>query len=537
MCGIFGILGEEFIKNNLSQIKDALELIEHRGPDSASIDMLDNERVLLGFHRLAIMDPSNKGNQPLNLNGYYLICNGEIYNYKKLIEDEGFEVKTGSDCEVILHMYKKYGIDKTIRRLDGVFAFMLYDINNKVLHVGRDPVGVRPLFYFKRGNTHGFCSEVKSLSYLLDSFIEDDTKIEIFPPGSYISISDYVKVDRFTYYNYDYSREIGNLEDKEVMNNIKILFAKAVNKRLMSDRPLGCLVSGGLDSSLVASITSHLGIDNLETFSIGIGNSPDLNYADEVAEYLGTKHHRIEMDIEDFINVVPDVIRSIESYDITTVRASVPNYLLSQYINRETDIKVILSGEGADEILGGYLYFHNAPDMESFQNETHRRVRLLHQYDVLRSDRATAAHGLEVRVPFLDKDLINYVLSLEPRYKVHYDENEKRIEKYILRKAFDGKYLPENILWRQKDAFSDAVGYNWVTSIKEFANNEISDDEFSNREELYPYNTPDTKEAFYYRKIFEEYYPGRAELISEMWRPLWSDTTEPSATALSIHKK
>ena len=211
-------------------------------------------------------------------------------------------------------------------------------------------------------------------------------------------------------------------------------------------------------------------------------------------------------------------------------------FLLSRRI-KSMGIKMVLSGEGADEILGGYLYFHNAPDRESFQNETERRVKLLHQYDVLRSDRATAAHGLEVRVPFLDKEFINYILSLDSKYKVNYDENGTRIEKYILRKSFEGNYLPDDILWRQKDAFSDAVGYNWVTSIKEHANNEISDEEFANRDEIYPHNTPDTKEAFYYRKIFEEYYPGRANLISEIWRPLWSDTNEPSATQLNIHKK
>ena len=534
MCGIFGIIGDEFIINNLAQIHDAISLIEHRGPDSTTMQIYDENRLLFGFHRLAIMDPTRKGNQPLNLNGYYLICNGEIYNYKKLIEEEGFEVKTGSDCEVILHMYNKYGIEATIRRLDGVFAFILYDFNNKVLHVGRDPVGVRPLFYFRTNEAMGFCSEAKSLEYLFD---DSSVEINIFSPGTYMSIDEDFNLFTKIYYTYDYTPMIYSDSEEEVMKNIKVLFAKAVNKRLMSDRPLGCLVSGGLDSSLVASIISHLGKDKLETFSIGIGNSPDLNYADEVASYLGTNHHRVELDVEDFINAVPDVIKSIESYDITTIRASVPNYLLAQYISRETDIKVILSGEGADEILGGYLYFHNAPDMESFNNETHRRVRLLHQYDVLRSDRTTAAHGLEVRVPFLDKEFINYVLSLEPKYKVPFDGDEKRIEKYILRKAFDGKYLPDNILWRQKDAFSDAVGYNWVTSIKEHANNEISDEEFADREELYPYNTPDTKEAYYYRKIFEEYYPGRAEWIREIWRPLWSDTTEPSATALSIHNK
>lgn len=531
MCGIFGIIGEEYILNNLSQIQDALSLIVHRGPDSTAMEVIGNDNVLFGFHRLAIMDPSNNGNQPLNLNGYNLICNGEIYNYKKIIEEEGFEVKTGSDCEVILHLYKKYGIDATIRRLDGVFAFALYDSHKKLLYLGRDPIGVRPLFYVISDGNIGFCSEIKSLQSLYNN-----EEIKIFQPGTYMEIDENKNAEITRYYDYDYSKIINNTEE-EVMKNIKILFAKSVNKRLMSDRPLGCLVSGGLDSSLVASIASHLGNDKLETFSIGIADSPDLRYADKVSNYLGTKHHKIEMDIEDFINVVPDVIRSIESYDITTVRASVPNYLLAQYINRETNIKVILSGEGADEILGGYLYFHNAPDRESFQNETERRVKLLHQYDVLRSDRATAAHGLEVRVPFLDKEFINYILSLDSKYKVNYDEYGMRIEKYILRKSFEGNYLPDDILWRQKDAFSDAVGYNWVTSIKEHANNEISDEEFANRDELYPHNTPDTKEAYYYRKIFEEYYPGRANLISEIWRPLWSDTNEPSATQLNIHKK
>jgi len=552
MCGIFAYLLFKNINKNTPLkeiIKQNSNLIFGRGPDVNKELSFDTNTFYLNldFYRLSIMDTSDKGDQPITHTEkkIHLICNGEIYNYDKLRKDNKFITKSDSDCEVILHMYEKYGIVETVKSLDGVFSFILYDEEKNLLYAARDPIGVRPLFY-AINNTEksiSFSSEAKSLKNLYD-------KVNIFQPGHYLEIkldgmtfnenssqqildSQTITYQKFPYYYY-YYQTITDTQDNAI-TTIRNSFIEAVNKRLMSDRPVGCLLSGGLDSSLVSSIVSmnfsEENKKNLHTFSIGLENSPDLENAEKVAKYLGTTHHRVELTVQDFVDAVPEVIKTIESYDITTIRASVPNYLLAKYISENTDIIVILSGEGADEIFGGYLYFHYAPTPDEFQEETHRRVRLLHQFDVLRCDRTTAKHGLEVRVPFLDKEFINYVLSLEPNHK--YSEN-KRIEKWILREAFRG-FLPDEILWRQKDAFSDAVGYTWVSKIKEVSKNAISEERYNNRKELYPNNTPDTEEAFYYREIFEEFYPNNCHLISEIWRPKWTNTKEPSATALNVH--
>ncbi len=549
MCGIFAyLLFKNEIKTRPSKnIKENSRLIFGRGPDVNKEWIFEEDEIYLNldFYRLSIMDTSSNGDQPLKhpTKDIWIICNGEIYNHEKLKLENDFETSSNSDCEIILHMYKKYGIRRTVENLDGVFSFILYDKEKKRIFAARDPIGVRPLFFAinNQEKSMAFASEMKCLTNLFET-------VDIFQPGHYLemAIEDNtfsniksievlnnfsIKYQKFSYYQYYYPENYK--KEADALIDIRNMFIDGVNKRLMSDRPVGCLLSGGLDSSLVSSIVSMSYEDkkNLHTFSIGLENSPDLDNAEIVSKYLGTTHHRVELKVEDFIAVIPEVIKTIETYDITTIRASVPNYLLAKYISENTDIIVILSGEGADEIFGGYLYFHYAPSEEEFQEETHRRVRLLHQFDVLRCDRTTATHGLEVRVPFLDKEFINYVLSLDPALKI---SNNKRIEKWILRKAFQG-FLPEKILWRQKDAFSDAVGYTWVSKIKEISKNNISLERYENRKELYPHNTPDTEEAFYYREIFEEYYPNKSHLISEIWRPKWTDTTEPSATALKVH--
>ena len=533
MCGIFAyLLFKNEIKTRPSKnIKENSRLIFGRGPDVNKEWIFEEDEIYLNldFYRLSIMDTSSNGDQPLKhpTKDIWIICNGEIYNHEKLKLENDFETSSNSDCEIILHMYKKYGIRRTVENLDGVFSFILYDKEKKRIFAARDPIGVRPLFFAinNQEKSMAFASEMKCLTNLFDT-------VDIFQPGHYLemAIEDNtfsniksievlnnfsIKYQKFCYYQYYYPENYK--KEAEALIDIRNMFIDGVNKRLMSDRPVGCLLSGGLDSSLVSSIVSMSYEDkkNLHTFSIGLQNSPDLDNAEIVSKYLGTTHHRVELKVEDFIAAIPEVIKTIETYDITTIRASVPNYLLAKYISENTDIVVILSGEGADEILGGYLYFHYAPSEEEFQEETHRRVRLLHQFDVLRCDRTTATHGLEVRVPFLDKEFINYVLSLNPALKI---SNNKRIEKWILRKAFEG-FLPEKILWRQKDAFSDAVGYTWVSKIKEISKNNISLERYENRKELYPHNTPDTEEAFYYREIFEEYYPNKSHLISEIWRP------------------
>ena len=549
MCGIFAyLLFKNEIKTRPSKnIKENSRLIFGRGPDVNKEWIFEEDEIYLNldFYRLSIMDTSSNGDQPLKhpTKDIWIICNGEIYNHEKLKLENDFETSSNSDCEIILHMYEKYGIRKTVENLDGVFSFILYDKEKKRIFAARDPIGVRPLFFAinNQDKSMAFASEMKCLTNLFDT-------VDIFQPGHYLemAIEDNtfsniksievlnnfsIKYQKFSYYQYYYPENYK--KEADALIDIRNMFIDGVNKRLMSDRPVGCLLSGGLDSSLVSSIVSMSYEDkkNLHTFSIGLENSPDLDNAEIVSKYLGTTHHRVELKVEDFIAAIPEVIKTIETYDITTIRASVPNYLLAKYISENTDIIVILSGEGADEIFGGYLYFHYAPSEEEFQEETHRRVRLLHQFDVLRCDRTTATHGLEVRVPFLDKEFINYVLSLDPALKI---SNNKRMEKWILRKAFEG-FLPEKILWRQKDAFSDAVGYTWVSKIKEISKNNISLERYENRKELYPHNTPDTEEAFYYREIFEEYYPNKSHLISEIWRPKWTDITEPSATALKVH--
>lgn len=493
MCGIFASL-------NSGNFHEHFEKLKHRGPDRSKI--YEDDRCFLGFHRLCIHDTTHHGDQPLELDDMKLICNGEIYNYKELVETNNFHMSSGSDCEVILHMYKKYGIRDTLDRLDGVFAFVLKDGDN--FYAARDYYGVRPLFYGKDENdTYYFASEIKALSFL--------ERVEWFPSGQYWNgdfINYKIIYDKpFHFFNEDTCRE---------------LLTKAVNKRLSGERPIGFLLSGGLDSSIVCKLGKDFLKKDITTFSIGyVGNSRDLTYSDIFVKENRTKHHVVRYNFEEALNILPEVIRMIESYDITTIRASVPHYLIGKYIKENTDIKIVLSGEGADEIFGGYLYFHNAPTINDFKNETMRLLDDIYMFDALRSDRCMASHGLEVRVPFLDKDFVRFVMRTDTNQKVV----QNGYEKYYLRKTFEND-LPKEIAWRRKDGFSDSNG-NFVNDFKEWVETEISDFELNNN----PYNCS-TKEELYYRRIFEENYPKRENITPYMWRPKWTHIIDPSGQLL-----
>jgi asparagine synthase (glutamine-hydrolysing) len=593
MCGIFAyfLFGKNSISDNYKKILlERSSKISHRGPDHREcVEYSSNNKYysMMDFHRLCINDLTDHGTQPMELDGIYLMTNGEIYNYKKIYDSitdlssdyvlnlarkykpsknkilttkyEGV-MSSHSDCEVILHLYKYLvhdiglhlndAINELFSVLDGVFATVIHDTNKNMIIAGSDPVGVRSLFWKREENELCFCSEYKGL-------IDGDKNYGRFQPGTFwiINVGNYeyrnkINITEHTYGVYPSVSLMNHGSSYELMlKNINMLLEKAVEKRLMSDRRIGCLLSGGLDSSLVASIIVKLlkkkdnfDTKQLMTFSVGLKDSPDLVYAKKVADMLGTDHHEVIVTVEDMINAIPEVVRVTETYDITTIRASVPNYLLSKYIKENTDVTVIFSGEGADEIFGGYLYFDLAPNFREFQKETYNRVEKLHMYDVLRCDKTTASQSLEVRVPFLDKTFMNYVMQIDPYFKMTRKDGSdlpnSKVGKHLLRNAFDNEYtyLPHDVLWRQKDAFSDAVGYNWVSKIKEFTD-EMYMEEFKQNNN-YKYNKPETTESYYYRKLFHEYYGDKNVelLIGEIWRPRWTNERDPSATLLEHHK-
>ena len=527
MCGIFSYKGSN---KSLEQLKTSIDLIQYRGPDNSKYKSFDNN-VLFGFHRLSIVGISDMGNQPLfhpedkNLS---LICNGEIYNYKKLAEKYNFNLKTGSDCEIILHLYKKFGIDKAVRMLDGVFMFVLYDIKKNIFLSARDPFGVRPGFI-------GFDEEDIYISSEAKPLIKHCSKIIPFKPGTWFSSN---KINQF---NPFYELKFQNYSDLNLIyKNINNLLTQAVVKRLMSDRKIGCLLSGGLDSSLIAALVAKYGDNsNLDTFSIGMPGSVDLHYANIVAKHIGSNHHHIEISAQDFLNSIEEVIYKIESYDITTVRASVGNYLVSKYIKNNSDCKVIFNGDGSDEVCCGYFYLKNAPNMKSLQDESYKLIEEIHLFDVLRSDRSVSSNGLEPRTPFLDKEFVQYYFSINTSLK-DFDGN-KKIEKFLLREAFkNDNILPDEILWRNKCAFSDGVSNqknSWHTIIKLYFDKKISDDEYKKSLDKYIHCPPNSKESYYYRKVFDKHFPNSEKLIPHFWMPNWSDVKDPSARELGEYKE
>lgn len=528
MCGIIYYYGQTDLQ--LKHIIKSVNVLNLRGPDNNNTIQINNNNIM-GFSRLSINDTSEDGNQPLIKNDrYFLICNGEIYNHQKLKETHDFLCKSKSDCEVIINMYEKYGIDniKTlINELDGVFAFVLYDKLLDITIITRDPYGVRPLFIgYTKNNEIIFCSEMKPISNYCN-------KIEHFTPGHYIIINKgHISMDK--YHNFDF--KITNDSYSIIKQNIRQLLMNSVDKRLMSDRPIGCLLSGGLDSSLISALVSrHYEPYTLNTFSIGMKGSTDLHYAKLASDHIKSKHHNIELTMEDFLEAIEKVIYIIESYDITTVRASVGNYLVGKYIKENTDCKVIYNGDGSEEIMGSYRWFSYIDNEEDFYNENYKLLTEISYYDVLRSDRSISDNGLEARVPFLDKTFVDYVMSIPPKYKMF---NKNIIEKKILREAFENdNLLPSEVLWRKKEAFSDGVSSldkSWFEIIQESLELTISDEMFEKQCLLYKHNTPFSKEALYYRNVFESHFNNKANVIPHFWmpNPKWCNVTDPSARVI-----
>ena len=529
MCGILGLL---LANKTLShkEIMAAFMSLKNRGPDNYDeCDIIKKRRIIgfeqfwFGFHRLCINDLSQGGDQPFQVGRIILMCNGEIYNHTELKKKFNIKCESNSDCEVIAHMYDRFGIDFTIENLDGVFAFSLYDMDKNLLYVVRDRIGVRPIFYSMDINFNfTFASEAKALELL------NCKNITQLAGGNYIKINITHKLVNVKNYWTLPSKPSENFR-ATLHINIRELLQNAVKKRLISDRPIGCLLSGGLDSSVIASILAKNGIKS--TFSIGFKDSIDLKYARIVANYLDTNHHEIILSYEEALEAIPEVIYAIESYDITTVRASTPMYLLCKHIKNNYKETVIFSGEGSDELMGGYLYFHKAPTGDAMFKESKRLVEELPYYDVLRADRSTSSNGLELRVPFLDKEFLEFCMSIEGKYRKPLDN----MEKYYLRKAFEGD-LPKSVLWRLKDGMSDGVGGKekpWYKYIQELAEKKVSDDELEKYKDILP--KPVTKEGIYYYKIYKERFPNVTKL-THYWMPKWvEDCDDPSGRVVEIN--
>ncbi len=524
MCGILAIIGKGKDEQLVQQLSKRMS---HRGPDESDIHITENGHIL-SHERLSIID-LHSGKQPIQgCSTAWMVHNGEIYNHQELrdtiLKDHTFRSK--SDSEVIVHLYEKYGYD-FVHLLDGDFAFVVIDGDDYI--AGRDPLGVKPLYYGmdERGRMY-FASEMKPIADQCKTF-------STFPPGHYYTPeTGFVKYYKPEYE--DYTKATAELD----LEAIRTSLTEATRKRLMSDVPIGVLLSGGLDSSLTSSIAARLLKEKgkeLHSFSIGLdADAPDAKAARKVAEFLGTKHHEIHFTIEQGIEILEKLIWHLETYDVTSVRASTPMYFLSKAIT-DMGIKVVLSGEGADEVFGGYLYFRNAPTTEDFTKETIERVQKLFTADLLRADKSTMAHGLEARVPFLDKAFLDVAMMIkgEEKQPKTYDG----VEKYILRKAFDTPdqpYLPQEVLWRQKEQFSDGVGYSWIDTLIEFCASQVTDEQMEKAAELFPYNTPATKEAYYYRSIFHKFYPqvSAAQTVRK-WIPKWQENQDPSGRANAAH--
>jgi asparagine synthase (glutamine-hydrolysing) len=501
MCGIFLHLSEDTI--DVENVRGYGNKMSHRGPDSTVEKVLNvDKNIYFLFHRLAINGLNEMGNQPMDIDNKILMCNGEIYNYKELAEKYNFTLTTGSDCEIIIHLSKILPINEYIHLLDGVFSFVLYDKNSKCLTIGHDPLGVRPL-YWSKGNNDDDCREI-TLSSEMKSIYGLNENIGFYPPGSfsmyYLNTN---KLHTYSYYDFIYDRITSNEED--ILTTIKSKLTRAVKKRLLGERPIGCLLSGGLDSSVITSIVcKFIEPSKVKTFAIGLEGSPDLIASEKVAKYLGTDHTSVVISEEDMFDCIEETIYQIESRDTTTIRASVPMYLLSKYISKNTNIKVILSGEGSDEASGSYLYFHKAPTPNAFQEETIRLLKDVRMFDVLRADKTTAGNGLELRVPFFDKEFLNYYMGINPELKTV----RNGMEKYLLRKSFEGE-LPEELLWRRKDGFSDGVSKNerpWYEIIDE----KSKQNGYEGEKDLYS-------------TLFKKHYEKSYNIISYEWMPKWVD--------------
>jgi asparagine synthase (glutamine-hydrolysing) len=500
MCGIVGAFNiPDEVIGIRSQVLQMVSKVRHRGPDWSGI--YENGQVVLAHERLAIVDVAS-GKQPLyNYEGdLVLIANGEIYNYAALkAQLSEYDFQTKSDCEVIMALYQKYGAN-FLEHLNGTFAFALYDERQNTYLIARDHLGIIPLYMgWDASGIFYVASEMKALQNAC-------VRMEEFPPGHFIYSPEGGQLQ--TWYQRDWSSFDAVSTNTSDANRLRQTLSQSVQRQLMSDVPCGLLLSGGLDSSIntaLAKIHSAASVGDateLHSFAVGLNNSPDLAAARKVAEFIGTVHHEVLYTLQEGIDALRDVIYHLETYDVTTVRAATPMYLLARVIN-SMGIKVVLSGEGADELFGGYLYFHKAPDARAFHEETVRKLRKLHLYDCLRANKALAAWGVEGRVPFLDKEFIDVAMSLNPGDKM---ASGNKIEKWILRDAFRG-LLPDEILWRQKEQFSDGVGYGWIDALKSLAEEIISDSELEQAATRFRVNPPMNKEAYYYRSIFSELFP------------------------------
>lgn len=519
MCSIIGYCDSGV---TFDTFKRGFDKTISRGPDDSRI--IDTGKGLLGFHRLAIMGLTDKGMQPFEHKGSYIVCNGEIYGFARIKADlisKGYIFESDSDCEILLPMYREYGTDM-FGMLDAEYALIIYDGDTQEFIAARDPIGIRPLYYgYDRKGVIVFASEAKNLTELTD-------RIMPFPPGHYykdgkfIPYCDIAAVDTYTCSDLD-----------EICSNIHDKLAAGVDKRLIADAKVGFLLSGGLDSSLVCAIAARKSKEPIRTFAIGMSEDAiDLKYAKQVADYIGSEHTEVIITRDDVIENLESVIALLGTYDITTIRASMGMYLVCKYIHENTDIRVLLTGEISDELFG-YKYTDFAPSAAEFQKEAQKRIRELHMYDVLRADRCISVNSLEARVPFGDLDFVKYVMSIDPEKKL----NKYGKGKYLLRRAFEGDYLPHDILYREKAAFSDAVGHSMVDDLKQYAENCYTDAEFKTNCEKYTFAKPFTKESLLYREIFEKYYPGQAEMIVDFWMPNkeWDGckVNDPSARVLS----
>jgi len=528
------------------QVLEMSKKIRHRGPDWSGI--YSDEKTVMAHERLAIVDPAS-GQQPLFSEDKKLVlaANGEIYNHRELRKQFNgtYNFQTASDCEIILALYKEKGVD-FIDDLNGIFGFALYDVEKDEYFIARDHMGIIPLYIgWDQNGTFYVASELKALEGVC-------SKIELFPPGHYMSSRDgeFVK-----WYNREWTEYDAVKENETSIAEVKQALEDAVHRQLMSDVPYGVLLSGGLDSSVTSAIakkyaqkrvesddTSEAWYPQLHSFSVGLEGSPDLAAAQKVADYIGTIHHEIKFTIQEGLDAIKDVIYNIETYDITTIRSSTPMYLMARVI-KSMGIKMVLSGEGADEIFGGYLYFHKAPNAKEFHEETVRKLDKLHMYDCLRANKSLMAWGIEGRVPFLDKEFIDVAMRLNPQDKMI---NGERMEKWIIRKAFEDM-LPESVAWRQKEQFSDGVGYSWIDTLKEVVDKEVSDEQLANAKFRFPIQTPQNKEEFYYRSIFEDHFPSDAAALSVPqeasvacstqialdWDEAFKNMNEPSGRAIA----
>ncbi len=552
MCGIVCAFDLKDTSDSIRpNVLKMVKKVRHRGPDWSGV--YSSKNAIMAHERLAIVDPTS-GKQPIlsDDNTKAIAVNGEIYNHLELRDNfaKDYKFRTDSDCEIILALYKKNKYD-FLNQLNGIFAFALYDSDNDTYFIARDHMGIIPLYigWDEKGTLY-VASELKSLEGVC-------SKIELFPPGHYLESNkeDYVK-----WYDPEWVK-FNNVSDATTsISELHDSLSSAVKRQLMSDVPYGVLLSGGLDSSITSALAKRFSSKRIESgdtqdawwpqlhsFSVGLEGSPDLKAAKVVSDHIGTIHHEIIFTIQEGIDALRDVIYHLETYDITTVRASTPMYLMARAI-KSLGIKMVLSGEGADELFGGYLYFHKAPSAEEFHNETVRKLNKLHQYDCLRANKALAAWGIEGRVPFLDKEFIEVAMNINPKDKMI---NKDRIEKWVIRKAFE-EYLPDEVLWRQKEQFSDGVGYSWIDSLKDLVSKEITDEQMESASKKYPINPPQNKEEYYYRRIFEEHFPSDAAAKSVpsvpsvacsspealKWDESFQNQNDPSGRAISnVHKK